>query len=313
MSYRFSYSRDTALGLLLATSVLLPGCIDPKTVGIETDDGGTEDGSFTAGETDGMTSQGPGSATGGQTEGQTEGATDDSGSATDGTCPPIDIAECMQCECFDGEWACSNEGCVYECEDQACGDSCMMCPEGDPVCDSPEYEGICTADGQCVGAPPPELGFCVGALEPGFELELSEAGGCADMWVYAFDAADQRAVVLSAVDQLVADAVASGMPLHAEYDANDPVVSLEARAGFNVTAEECQDTPVEGVQIDELWLPTSGTVVIDIVPGAAEPSPLGTATVEFVDVVLERTQLGPAPILVPSLTVADIAVGWLPG
>ena len=293
----FSYRARDLLALLLG-ACLLPGCVDPKTVGLETDDERSAE-SSEGGQTDGMTSQGSGSDSGGQTEG------------SDGpeTCPPIDHADCVACECIEGEWSCSSDACVYDCSDHACGDACMMCPEGDPECSSPEHEGVCTTDGECVGVPPPELGFCEGALAPGFEAGLSEAGGCSDMVVYGYDAADTQAVLLVVDDGLVADAVASGMPVHAEYEATDPALTLEARAGQQVTAGECQDVPVPGVQVDETWRPTAGTVIVDVVPSGSE----GVATVEFVDLVLEREQPGPGPLTVPSLIIADVLVGWFPG
>lgn len=305
MTLCFPYRTRDALALVLGTC-LLPGCVDPKTIGFETDEAGSEDAGSTDGETDGATSQGPATD-----DGQTDGTDGSDGSDTSEPCPPIsEVAECVECECFDGEWACSNTGCAYDCEGLACGDSCMMCPPEDPECTSPEYEGVCTADGQCVGVPPPKQGFCVGALEPGFEMDISEAGGCADMLVYGFDAADTQGVVLWLDEGLVADAHASGMPVHAEYDAIDPAVSLEVRAGLNVTAMECQDVPVPGVEIDELWLPTGGTVIVDVTAtGMME----GFATVEFVDLVLARQQPGPSPITVPSLVLTDVFVGWLPG
>ena len=50
-------------------------------------------------------------------------------------------------------------------------------------------------------------------------------------------------------------------------------------------------------------------VIVDVVPSGSE----GVATVEFVDLVLEREQPGPGPLTVPSLIIADVLVGWFPG
>jgi len=200
-------------------------------------------------------------------------------------------------------------GCVQSCAGEACGEACVLCPEDDPDCDFPIEEGVCTATGECVGVPPPKLGFCEGALQPGFELELDTVSGCSDLWVYARDMADERALVLSIDQGLVADAVATDMPVHAELPATDPTVSLEGRAGFAVTATECNDVIIDDPDIDENWLPNAGTVIVDVIPTG---DGFANATVELVDVELQRLQPGPAPIVV-DYTFTDVFVGWLPG
>jgi len=308
--------RTPSFTALLGCTLALSGCIDPKSLGNETDD---ESSSATEGDAGSATDDGPATATATATATDdgpataTDTATDDgpaTATATGGNgCSPIDIAECVECECIGGEWSCDSSACVYDCAGVACGDACMMCPEDDPECTTLGSEGQCTAEGECVGTPPPLLGFCEGALQPGFEGELSEASGCSDMTVYAHDAADERAVVLSIDQGLVADAVASGMPLHAELPVTDPSVTLEARAGIMVTTNECNDVILPDEQIDETWVPSAGMVIVDIVPDAMDT---GTATVELVDVVLHRTQPGPASITI-DLTMADVYVGWLPG
>ncbi len=307
--------RAPSLCLLLGASLLLPGCIDPKSLGNETDDSAGTDNPLPADtgmeSTDGPGTGGPGTGgPGTETEGETDNPLPgETGTGPDPTCPPIDIADCVECECFDGEWACSNTGCTYDCEGSACGDQCMMCPEGDSECTSPEYEGICTAQGECVGVPPPKQGFCEGALQPGFEGELNVAAGCSDMAVYAHDATDERGLVLFIDDGLVADAVATGMPVHAEYGATDAEVTMEARAGLMVTHDECNDVAIEGVEIDEVWLPTGGMVIVDVVPDGFGNA---NATVELVAVQLDREQPGPDSLTI-NMTMSDVYVGWLPG
>ncbi len=309
--------RSTATALL-AAALMVPGCIEPISLGPETDDAGGSDDT----ESDGATSQGsatsgPGTATTtgpGTDDGPataTDGPTDDGpATATDGDpCPPIDIANCVECECFDGEWACSNTGCVYDCEGFECGVGCMVCPDEDPECTSPEYEGVCTALGECVGVPPPKAGFCEGALQPGFEMDLEVVSGCIDMLVFAHDVADERGVVVMIDQGLVADAVATGMPVNVELSATDPSVTLEARAGQMVTALECNDVAKPGVEIDELWLPVAGTIIVDVVPDGFDTA---NATVQLVDVELQREQPGPETITF-SMTMSDVYVGWLPG
>ncbi len=302
--------------MVLGAAFVLPGCIEPINVGQETE-AGSGGASETNAATDGMTSGSPtGSPTASGTDaGETDGTdgtdageTDDD--STGDSCPPISIADCVQCECLNDQWACNTDACDYDCSDNACGDACMNCLPGDPECTDPDAEGICTADGQCVGSPPPKQGFCEGAIAPGFEADLDQTFGCSDMVVVAGNAIDTQAIVLSVLDTLVADAQSMGMPVHAEYAATDAALVLEARAGIMVTINECNDVVFPKVEIDELWLPTAGMVIIDVVPSGQD---LGTATVELVDVLFERQQPGPAPILVPSLILEGLNVGWLPG
>jgi hypothetical protein len=303
----FTYRPAPSLALLLGLAGSLAACIDPKSIGDEPDDessGSVESGSE---------SEGSGGATQGQTS-QTSGQTSDtgddpsSGDTDPQPCPPIDIEPCQECTCIDGGWICEPT-CAPSCEGLECGAGCELCPEDDPDCVIPEV-GVCTAEGQCVGTPPPKLGFCEGALQPGFEDELDAIGGCGDVEVYAHDAADERGIVIQYLGQgLVADAAASGMPGHVELSATDPALVVEGRAGFFVTIAECNGVSGTEVDIKESWLPAAGTVIIDVFPLEGE---IAHATVQLVDVELHRVQPGPAPIVV-NATFSDVLVGWLPG
>lgn len=300
-------TRVCSLGTGLWGALALCGCIDPSIVGQETGDSSsgapvTDD---EGPQTDGATSQG------GSTQGMATESGETDGGETDSLCPPILVADCVECECQDGDWSCTTDACNYDCTGLACGDSCMMCPDDDPMCSGIDFGGVCTADGQCVGIQPPKLGFCVGDIEPGFEVGLTNTYGCADLVVMASNGDDSEAVILSVSEGLVADAIASGMPVHVELDVSDPsILMLEARTGAEVTSNECNDAPIPGVDINETWLATSGTVIIDVTATGGE---LADATVELVNVAFARTIPGPAPILVPSLLMPDVAVGWLPG
>jgi hypothetical protein len=294
-----------SLALLLGLAGSLTACIDPKSIGQETnDDGSGSAESGSDGDSSGATSQG-------QTTAQTDGpATDPTTSTETGEpCPPIDIPACVTCECIDGDWSCDESACALDCEGLACGEACLMCPAEDPDCGAPVLDGICTADGQCVGTPPPKLGFCEGTLQPGFEDELEVVSGCSDMVVFAHDAADERGLVVRVDQGIVDGAIASGEAVHVEVSATDPTVELEGRAGFSVTGAECNDVVVDEVDIKENWLPTAGTVIIDVIP----LGPMNAeATVQLVDVELHRVQPGPAPLVV-NMTFTDVNVGWLPG
>ncbi|MCH9683062.1 MAG: hypothetical protein K0V04_16625 [Deltaproteobacteria bacterium] len=300
--------------LLLGAASLVSGCIDPKTVGLETE-GGTDGGTATGGmtgsnsETDGPATDG--SQTGGQgTDGPATDGAESDGTATGDSCPPIQTAECIECECVADSWVCNTDACNYDCQGDMCGDPCMMCPEGDPECTDPDAEGICTADGACVGVPPPKQGFCEGALQPGFEANLTQVFGCADMTVIGRSATDTEAIIIGINDMLVATTADTGMPVHAEYPAELAPVVMQAVSGISVTLNECNDVIFREVEIDETWLPTAGTIIVDVAPILDSQ---GIATVELVDVVFEREQPGPPAITVESFTIADVNVGWLPG
>lgn len=295
----------SSLTLLLGLAGTLAGCIDPKSIGLETADDGSgsaESGSAESG------SEGSEGTSQGQTTGQTNGTDPTAGESGTPGCPPIDYGPCTECTCIDDEWQCETI-CPASCEGLACGDGCLMCPEGEPDCAMPSLDGVCTAEGVCVGTPPPKLGFCEGALQPGFEDELDAVGGCADVMIYAHDAADERGLVLHVDQGLFSEAIASGMPVHAELPATDPSVFLEGRAGFYVTTLECSDFIENEPDIKENWLPTAGTVILDVVPVDASSA---SATAQLVDVELRRQQPGPAPIVV-NVTWTDVNVGWLPG
>jgi len=309
MTACFTYRVAPSLALLLGAAASLAGCIDPSSIGIETQgesSGSAESGS--EGEGSGATSQGQ---TSDPTAGETDGTTSDptSGETENPGCPPIDIGPCEDCTCGDdGNWVCENI-CASTCEGLACGTSCLRCPDDDPDCGIPAFEGVCTADEQCVGVPPPKLGFCEGALQPGFEDELDVVSGCSDIVVFARDMADERGLVIQVDQDLYTQAMDSGMPVHVEVPATDPTVVLEARAGFYVTALECSDVIVNEPDIDESWRPTAGMLIIDVVPVGPN---FAEATVELVDVELHRLQPGPAPIVV-STTFAGVGVGPVPG
>jgi hypothetical protein len=297
-----------SLALLLGLAGALAACVDPKLIGQESNDedsGSAESGS--EGESSGSTTQGQ--TTQGQTEGPDTDTDPTSGESGTEPCSPIEIPECVTCECTDGAWSCDDSACIFDCTDQACGTACMMCTDAPDCPTAPEFEGVCTADGQCVGTPPPELGFCEGALQPGFENELDVVAGCVDVLVFARDAADERGLRVSIEQGLVAAALASGEPVHAELSATDPAVELVARAGFGVTMMECSDVFGPGIDVQENWLPSGGTVIVDVAPADFEQA---TATVQLVDVVLHRVQPGPAPIVV-NMTFTDVGVGWFPG
>jgi hypothetical protein len=294
-----------SLALLFGLAGSLAGCIDPKSIGLETADDGS--GSAESG-SDGDASEGSGGTSQGQTTGQTNGTDPTAGDSGTPSCPPIDYGPCQECTCIDDEWHCEPI-CPESCEGLACGEGCLMCPEGEPDCAMPSLDGVCTAEGQCVGTPPPKLGFCEGALQPGFDDELEQVWGCSDLVVFAHDAADERGLSLHVDPGLYAEAQATGMPVHAELDATDDSVDLEGRAGFYVTAAECSDFVENEPDIKEHWRPQAGTVIIDIVP-IDEFS--AAATVQLVGVELYRVEPGPAPITV-DLTWSDVTVGPVPG
>jgi hypothetical protein len=290
-----SHRLAPSLALLLGCAAALAGCSDPKT-------------SETADDGSGSAESGSAGSAGSATEGQSSSQTDGSDTGPQ-PCPPIDIGPCQECTCIDGGWVCEPT-CGPSCDGLECGAACLRCPDDDPECLGPSLEGVCTVLGACVGVPPPKLGFCLGALQPGFEVELT-ASGCADVLIEAQDDADERGLVVQLAPELglAQAAIATGEPQHLELSATDPNVTIEGRAGFNVTAAECNDVIEPGIDIKETWAPVSGAVIVDVVPDGAG---LARATVQLVGVELYRVQPGPGPLVV-DVTWSDVLVGWFPG
>lgn len=311
---------STILGFAAGVLALVPACdVGSKSVGMETegtgddgadglptggaddDDGPTTDPSATSGVDDGGSSAGEGT-----TEGDTSGSGSEGGEC--GEPPPIDLAECVACNPSTGSY--DNTLCLTDCTGVACGEPCLSCPEGEPGCLTSEHVGMCDSAGQCQVPGGPDL--CMLALGPGFEDELTEQSGCADLVLFANDAADMLGLVLVVDGGLVADVVDSGNPMTTELDATDPSVDLRVETGISVTELVCNDAVNMKPVIDETWRPTAGTITIDLTP---DGNGNALADVTLTDVTIERQMPpgGAGPITIPTYAFTNVVVGWLPG
>lgn len=210
----------------------------------------------------------------------------------------------------DGDDVCDGSPCVTDCSGQPCGTSCLACPEGDADCAGPEHVGSCSSVGTCELMWGP--GQCMNALDPGFEMELTEQGGCFDLRVYARNAEDTVGLVLAITTGVVLEAVEAGVPTTTELQLTDPGVSFSVQTGIAITEAECDDAPRERPVVDQAWGASAGSVVIDLAPDG-----FGTALADVTlsNVTIERTEPGgvASPIVIPSYTFTGVLVGGSPG
>lgn len=136
--------------------------------------------------------------------------------------------------------------------------------------------------------------------------------GCADVHVVAGNAADTASVTVTTWDGLVADANAAGGPIVQTYTLPHPTLAVTANYGTEVTRLECNDVIYPGPSIDYSADAISGTVTITVVPdlGYGGYFSTGFATVELDGVTFS---LAGMTRTLPTFTLADVYVGWLPG
>jgi hypothetical protein len=298
-------------------ALLLGACeVGSKSVGTETesgDDGSGDDGSGGDGVDDGVddgqtSTPGTDGDDDGVDDGGSDGATDGSTGGECGTPPPIELAACVACDPQQGAF--TNDACLTDCAGQACGEPCLACPDEQPTCLTAEYVGACDSVGQCVVPSGPDQ--CMNALQPGFETELTEQGGCGDLYVHARNQGDTVGLVLSVDAGLVAAVIDADMPISTELDITAAAVSFRVETGTDVTTLECNDAISMFPVIDEAWSATAGSIGIDLSP---DENGFATADITLTDVTIERTAPagGASPIEIPSYVFTDVAVGWLPG
>lgn len=275
----------TNCGKLVGLLLITVGCaLDPKTVGMGTD---TDDGSGSASE---------GSATSNESTGPSVSGS----SGDDGTC--------------------EGANCVWDpCADAVCGAFCNMCAPWDEDCSEPGTYTVCTPEGSCEPWGEWDVDPCPGVgLQPGFESELADGGGCADMTVYIANA-DQTVALHLQVDGLVAMAEDTGAPVMVEYAGNDPSLAIEVTFGSDLLTATCTDAVTVDPTVLEHWVAaaseddgSAGTVAIVVTPNA-DTGP--TATVTFDGIVLRRddADVFDVELRVEHLVIEDVSVGWLPG
>lgn len=167
----------------------------------------------------------------------------------------------------------------------------------------------CLLAAACSSDPGPQETY----LQPGFEAALTDKGGCADMQVYARSPDNDIYIKLVNFDaNWVATANQTPEEKSFEVDlAQDATTEVRAVYGVSVGDELCSDFG-DGFEELEVWYATSGTATIRIVPGTVGGE-LAEATVTLTDIELALDGNPDVTLIVPSLIIAGVTVGWLPG
>lgn len=302
---------QTFLLFAAAMTMVSAGCSVPgKSLGMESD-GASETGDD-AGDGD---DDGPGSSDGSgptATGGDQGGDGSETGVGSDGSdgndtvgaddgcdLEPPDAPDCATCTQNDAcEWECDVSTCALDCPADGCGGECIVCQ--DEACTSWD-DGLCNPDGSCVIGAEPDM--CQAGLNPGFELELTQQAGCADMAVYASSPDGTLGLVL-VINGLNVNDVTKSAVFELEHD---DAARFEVLVGTNVTQDECNDAPIPpGPQIDATWTPVDGTMSVEINPGLNP-----TASVTISDAVL--TNGFGATVALDNYVFSDVVVGWFPG
>jgi hypothetical protein len=148
-------------------------------------------------------------------------------------------------------------------------------------------------------------------LPPDFLEQLTEAGGCGDVYIGVTNPAATIGLLFD------------GAPLcQIAYDMGGPQVRVSELPSADVELslvlgtvldDGCNDVGM-GPQITTQWNAVSGTVTLTVVPTGNMPEPWSLpadATLELTNVTFEGNGLD--PVVIDSLIVPDVAVGWFPG
>lgn len=150
------------------------------------------------------------------------------------------------------------------------------------------------------------------ALYDGFAVELTAAGGCSDVLMYAQNAGATISVEFS-TDGLVAAAMNSGLVTKTDFTLPIAAVGLIARTGSDLHNDLCTDFIDVPPSVELTYTATAGSVSVTITPGAM-PGDSSSATAEFKDVIWKLDGAVDVPtVSMPSLVMKDVIVGWLPG
>ena len=294
------HTKTSLIMMCLAVSACGSGGSGGNESGGETEPGtSTNPTTSTSTESSGSESSSESSASSSSGESSSEGGSESTG------CPPVDpplVPECATCELGeDCAFTCDFTACNTDCTDDACGIECVVCRD-EQSCTETWGEGLCDPDGSCIEDATAEI--CEEGLQKGFEEDLTVQSGCSDMVVYAHSADDELGLSLF-LDGLDVNS------LEEETEFADIPFSdaqwLELRVGSDVTSAECTDVlEPPGPQIDELWVPTAGTIDVVITPSMAGV---------LADVTLENFvfEWNGTSVSMPSYTFTDVLVGWFPG
>lgn len=142
-------------------------------------------------------------------------------------------------------------------------------------------------------------------LSPDFEQDLTEVGGCGDVFAYAVDAGDEVMLTVHLDGPIAAS---ENEPVTLELTLPDPSAEVKVERGSQISDAICDDVIENGgPRVDETWTAVSGTVTADVEVG--EHTTLTDVTLE--DVVFEN-EAG-EEVTVETFEWTEISVGWLPG
>jgi hypothetical protein len=276
-------------GKSLGVLVIAAGCaLDPKTVGMGTDTD-VDDGSGSASE-----------------------ASDTDEPSESNTMPSVSAGS------EGSDTSCEGANCAWDpCSELACGAFCDICDPNDPECALPGTFTVCTDQGTCEIWPNWDESPCPGqGLEPGFETQLTETGGCGDIVAYIANEDATQALHVR-VQDLVDMAQAAGEPITVEYAGDDPAVELEVTVGSDLLVLTCTDVGSEPPPIEERWFATTpeggdaGTITFEVTYNGEQDADV---TITIDGVTLQRdADVFDVPIVIEHLVLADVHVGWLPG
>ncbi len=202
------------------------------------------------------------------------------------------------------------------CAGKACGDSCTVCAPDDSDCFETDEMKACDSTGQCVsdtGDLCAQAGTLCERVNAGEDLigALEWRGGCGDLTLYATkpDRTIELNLDIAGVCQEAHDGSA---PLSRTYVLPDDAVSLGITSGVYVDAYTCNDAILYEPVIAETLVPISGTLELDVTPGAEAGSPGFPSTVSATlsdAVFVDSTGCSFAA----DLTWTNVYAGWLPG
>jgi len=153
---------------------------------------------------------------------------------------------------------------------------------------------------------------CASPLEPGFADTLTEQGGCGDVVFYAVDERDETMLVVESPG-LIQAAFDEPSEAVSEFTLPDAEVVLRLTVGRNVSDTTCDDAVEDdGPAVDMIYRATSGSVRIEVRPGATSAYDGATADLFLQEVVFEPEGGGGA-VSVESFEILYAVVGWAAG
>lgn len=145
-------------------------------------------------------------------------------------------------------------------------------------------------------------------LTQGFEDDLTETGGCADLIAYAVNSDDTVLLHVLLDGPLEAS---GGQAVTTEVELPDPFALVTVDIGKSVSDATCDDLIINGgPKVRETWTAIGGTVSVNVHPEET-PGEGPRADVHIDDVLLESPHGDQVTIDV--FDWISLSVGWFPG